>query len=173
MIVDKKGKLFGLINLIDLLIIVFFISILPIFYLGRKILIKKQAYKEALAVEFEKFINVTFDCNFLKINPEDINKIALGDISKDNSGNIIGEIVYLGKITNFINEYNIGKTDKILRPDEKLKNVEVRIQLKLGALKDKLYFGNSEILLGQYYLFKTDKYVIVFTILGESKVEEN
>ena len=135
-IIDEKGRLFGKINVIDLLVILFIIysiaSLTFIIYNSK-----------------EKVIDV--DVKFMKLDPEILKLIAVGDKEIDKNGEKIGEIIWLG----------ISKPYKYLTYDEYgdisvetalSKEVPVKLKIKVktytGSLyyyKDKLVVNNSKI----------------------------
>ena len=48
MIIDKKGRIFGKVNVIDFLVLVFILCLMPMFYFGFRIMSKSQEAQEVL-----------------------------------------------------------------------------------------------------------------------------
>ena len=57
-IIDAQGRLFGKINIIDLLVILFFINLIPVFYFSHRVITQKKAdFKYARKIELAADVN--------------------------------------------------------------------------------------------------------------------
>ncbi|MBC8488612.1 MAG: DUF4330 family protein [Bacteroidetes bacterium] len=54
-LMDEKGRLFGKINIIDFLVLLFLLSLTPMFYFGWKIYTKSQVVLPPLMTEQSKY----------------------------------------------------------------------------------------------------------------------
>ncbi len=50
-IIDEKGILFGKINVIDFLVVIFFLALIPMFYFGYKLYTKRKVAPPVIAPE--------------------------------------------------------------------------------------------------------------------------
>ena len=155
-IIDEKGRLFGKINLIDFLVILLLLFLMPVFYFGYK-LVNKKPVIESLKKEF---IEIETDCTLIKLEPEVLKVISIGDKEQDESGQVIGEIISLGQSEPYRYEFDIGGEQKITEEDPVLKQVEARLKLMAEVKEDKPYYKDREIRVGLPFEFKTDKYTL-------------
>ena len=56
-IIDKEGRLFGLINVIDFIVLCFILSLTPMLYYGWKIAHKSKPKPQAIEIELKKKID--------------------------------------------------------------------------------------------------------------------
>lgn len=176
-IIDDKGRLFGKINVIDFLVILFLLCFAPMFYFGYKIFTRKPtpAIEKIPILEQDKvFIETKFNCLFVKVTPEVSKIISVGDKELDKNGKIIGEVVHIGKISPYIYEFNIGAEQKFIKEAPILKQVPVALKIKAEIRGDKLYYKDKQVLINSKFDFKTDRYqaeVIVLS-LPSTLIEE-
>lgn len=115
-IIDENGRLLGKINVLDFLVIIFFISLTPMFYFGYKIFNRKPAAPVTQNIEVQKkrFIEIELSFVFKKIPIQALSLISAGDkeISKDKE--IMGEILSLGEIKPYSYEIAIGSVKKAI-----------------------------------------------------------
>lgn len=150
-LIDEKGRLFGVVNLIDFFVLLFLLAMVPAFYFGYKIIFKKPTVQES----FEKGIKeIKLSCEFIKLRPDIAGLIFVGDAEFDNKGRIIGEIVELGPI----------EPDK---EDPQLKTRSTVLKLKAQFREADLYYKGSVIDYDSEFVFKTSKYS------ASAKVEED
>ena len=176
-IIDEKGRLFGKINVIDFLVILFLLSLTPMFYFGYKLSTSKkelmqreqQAQQEPLAqqqVEQQKpkeFIEITIPCNFIEVPAYLLPYLKVGVKQIDEKGKVVGEIIWVGESRPFQHAYNLGtdedgKLKKIKVEDPKLKQLAARLKLTVEVRDPDLYYNNWRIQLGSWFLFTTDLY---------------
>ena len=60
MLIDEKGKIFGKINIIDLGVIIFILSLVPMIYFGYKIFIKQPVVLD----QEKEFIEIEMNFRF-------------------------------------------------------------------------------------------------------------
>jgi hypothetical protein len=165
-VIDEKGKIFGKINVIDFLVILFLLCLLPGFYFGYKILIKKSA---AVIVSSEKkFITMEINCRFIKLKPKVARAISIDDRELDENGQIIGEVVHLGEITPYIYEFNVGGGKKLIKEDPILKQISATLRIRAKLKGDNLYYKDRQILDNSIVNFITDKYCVEAVVLLSS-----
>ena len=162
-IIDNRGGLFGKINIIDFLVILFLFSLLPMFFFSWKAFkLRRAAYDEAF-VEME-----VYSC-FMKMKPELTKIISVGDKESNEEGEVIGEIVSLGASMPYKHKYDIGKGQVLTKEDSILKQIDAKLKLKLRAEQERLYYKNYEIKIGSTFEFKTEKYRLTVTLFEEER----
>lgn len=157
-IIDEKGRLFGKINVIDFSVILFLLFLLPMFYFGYKMFLKKIT--PVPVVENRKFIEIEIYCKFIELKPEILKLIAVGDKEMDEKDRIISGVLWLGDSKPYQYKFNLG-TDVIwIKDDPILKELPVRLKLK-AEIKDKeLFYNDQRITIGLPFKFTTHKYTL-------------
>ncbi|MFC1699092.1 DUF4330 domain-containing protein [Candidatus Omnitrophota bacterium] len=163
-LIDEKGRLFGKINLIDFLVISFLLCFLPASYFAYKILIKGPR-----AIQGE-FIEIERDCQFIKVRPEVLPLISVGDQELGGNWKVIGEIVSLGTSEPYKYEFDIGGGEKIVKESADLRQQVVKLKLKVVPHRNGLYYKNKLIKIGSPLEFKTDEYTL-HTIVNKERKE--
>lgn len=172
-LIDQKGMLLGRINIIDFLVIVFLISIAPMFYSGYKIFKNNPNIKIQTRQETKKqFVEIELDSTFIKLKPEVAKIIAVGDKQFDDSGKPIGEIIEVGKISPHLDEFSIGTVGRMVKEDLIMKQVPVKLRIKAENREGDLYYGNShsQIVNNLPSEFITDKYRAFFLPLFNKEI---
>lgn len=152
-IIDEKGRLFGKINVIDFLVILFLLTLMPMFYFGYKIFQKKP-------VEPKVYTEIEINCKFIKVKPEVFKLIAIGDKEIDNEGRQIGEIIWIGKPQPFNNIFVIGSEEKIIIEDPVLKQLPVKLKLTAEVKDSNVYYNDQQITVNLPFKFKSNKYIV-------------
>lgn len=170
-IIDEQGRLFGKINLIDFLVMLFLFSLIPIFYLGYTILTKKPLELN----ERKEYVFIEIPCNLIKISPETLKLIKVGDKAIDKEHIPAGEITWIGGSRPYIHKFYIDNADKdhpLLVENKALRDLSVRLTLRAEIKADSLYYNNKQILVGSSLDFKTDKYKVEAIPLMISGIQE-
>ena len=154
-IIDEKGRLFGKINVIDFMVISFLFFLVPAFYIGYKIILEQPKLK----VSGREFIEIEINCRLIKLKPELLKMISVGEKELDENGEVIGEIISLGQSEPYAYKFDIGEKI-IIKEDALLKQVEAKLKLKAEVKQGRPYYKEREIIIGSSLEFKTDKYEI-------------
>lgn len=163
-IIDDKGRIFGKINIIDFIIILFLISLLSMFYYGYKLFYfhpkpEKKFYAQTLSIK-----GLVYD-----IDSEVLNKINKGDKAFDIYGNEIGEITEVGGVKKIKRKIDIGQDKYMFLDDTKL---SLKLKLK-GNLKDNVFVFNGQGLrYGQSINFKTPEYNLKVLVIPKEGQED-
>jgi len=160
-IIDEKGKLFKKINVIDFLVILFLFCFIPVFYFSFKLFTKEEKPKE--------YIDIEVNCNFIKIRPEVLKLIAIGDREIDDKGAVIDEIIWLGEPKPYRYKFNIGGDIIITKEDSELKEIYAKVKLKAEIKDNFLYYKDKKVMLDSPIDFKTDRYTIAMAPFIEKK----
>lgn len=158
-IVDEKGRLFGKINIIDFLVILFLLCFIPMFfYLGYKI------SKKPLPVEWPReFSELELDFRLTKVKQEVLKLIKVGDKEIDNNGKVIGEIISIGKSSSFRNVFDLGKNFLLTKEDPTLMDLLVRLRLWFEIKDSNLYYKDRAVKIDEIIYFRTEKYTVAMT----------
>ena len=164
-IIDEKGRLFGKINVIDFLVILFLLCLLPLFYFGYKVFTKNPRMTEE-----KELIQTEIDYLFIKVSPEVEKIVSIGDRELDGNEQVIGEIISLGQSSPYKYEFDIGGGQKIIKEDLALKQIETELKLTAEVKEEKLYYKDWEIKVNSPIEFKTKRYIL--TAIPFKKEEE-
>lgn len=170
-IIDKQGRLFGKINLIDFLVVLFILYLVPTFYFGYKLFNKHKkvevSKKETPTIVPSKIAYLDVYCRVRSLSLEEVKLISVGD--RDNEkGKILGEILTVSKPEDdfYPIDFGYGKTVHL----KNFRKIFIKVRL-LGEIKDNAFFWKGErMFIGSKISFVTDKYRI--NCLVESAEEE-
>jgi len=178
-IIDEKGKLFGLINIIDFLVAVFLLfclaSILYFSYKIRRPKESKEPQAEAMGKttqEHKEYIELDLNCVLIKVKPENAKLISVGDADFDEKGKKIAEITSVGEVSPYIYVINIGAAKMLEKYVPSLKQVPVTLKVKAGIKDNNIYYKGSQILHNGIIEFKTDKYTAQAKVIFDKKLEK-
>ena len=159
-IIDEKGKLFGRINVIDFMVLLFFLGLTPMFYFGYKIFNKKPPQNTpAPAIEIPKtFIETELNFILNKLEPETAQLILKGDREVNEKGEVIAEIISLGKAIPVAYEIDLGNQQKLIKDDPVLKKIPALLRIKAEFKDNVLYYKEKPIKINSVIDFITAKY---------------
>lgn len=163
-IIDEKGMVFGKINLIDFLVVLFIVFLTPIFYFGYKILNTKE---NIVVIEQKRIIQV--EVKFSNILLEVANVVKEGDVARGPAGDAIGTLIKI--VTNESpKSYLLDSKDNqfviIPNPYSQSRDMLAVLDLKCAERGRALHFDTYVIKVGSSILFSTDLYDIQGTIVG-------
>ncbi len=163
-IIDEKGRVFGKINIIDFIVVLFLVFLMPMFYFGYKILNSK---KNVVVIEQKRTIQV--EVKFSNVLLEVANVVKEGDVARDPAGDVIGTLIKI--VTNESpKSYLLDSKDNqfviIPNPYSQSRDMLAILDLKCAQQGRALYFDTYVIKIGNPILFPTDLYVIQGTIVG-------
>lgn len=154
--IDEKGRLFGKINIIDFIIILFLLFFIPMSYFAYRIynkVISIQRTPEQYS-EIEKYIRLVI------AEPGILKLINVGDKEINSGGVTIGEIVWLGKSRPVQHRFDLGAGEIFLKEDPQLKEAMAKLKLKVVIKEGALFYKEKRIMNGQPIEFKTEKYTV-------------
>lgn len=165
-IIDEKGRLFGKINVIDFLVILFLFCFIPTFYFGYKVFSKKgSVLTEKVLTEIE------INCKFIKLEPGVLELIKAGDREIDKNGKVIGEIVWVGDSTLYQEKFNIGSDIFLTESNSRLKELYVRFKLTVEVKGNSIYYKDIQITADSPIEFRTNKYIASAIPLKEAPLK--
>ncbi|MFH1045789.1 MAG: DUF4330 family protein [Candidatus Omnitrophota bacterium] len=170
-LVDEKGRFLGKINIIDLLLLLFLLLIVPAFYFGFQSLTKRSQIVQEKSPAAKEFKEVTIQCLFIKLTPEELPKIALGDREVQNR-QTIGEIIALGSPSAYQGleyAFDLGSGQKIEKEVAGLKQLPVTLKVKAEVRQNNLYYKDNILQIDLPFEFSADKYTVA-ALLQEEKV---
>ncbi len=159
-LIDEKGRLFGKINIIDFLLILFLFVIIPISWSAYKILKKPQA----VILKPKEYIEVEMSCSFIKLTPKIAKLIRGGDKELDANGEIVGEITWLGETKPYCYKFLMSTDARdpiLLKENLNLLELPVKLRLKMEVRNQNwLYYQDQQVLYNSSFDFKTMKYTV-------------
>lgn len=159
-IIDEKGKLFGKINIIDFLAVLFLLSLLPMFYFGYRLSRIKPPEVEIR----RELIEIELPCVMRKIPPETLKLIKVGDAQIDDKGKKIGEIINLGKPVPYnyrIPFFPTSSRDYLIKEDGVLKEVPATLRLIMEVKENnKIFYNQQPVFYEAPFDFTTAKYSV-------------
>lgn len=161
-VIDEKGRLFGKINIIDFLVILFLVSFLPMLYFAVKLYKKPPVLK--IENEEKEFIEIDVSCSLIKIKPGLLQLIAIGDKEVNSKGEIIGEIIQIREAKPYKYEFTIGSGQVITKDSADLTELPVTLKLKLEVRGNNVYYKDKQLSIESPLLFKTEKYALTAVI---------
>lgn len=158
-IIDEKGRLFGKVNIIDFLVVLFLCVLVFVFYSAYKIVTKEPP------VEPKEFLEFEIPCDLIKIKPEVLALIAIGDRETDEKNNTVGEIIWVGESKPAKYLVNLGSNEKYEVDDPTLRQLPVKLKIKTEKrLGDNniynIFYNNQKISIGEPFRFTTNKYAV-------------
>jgi hypothetical protein len=147
--IDDKGRLFGMINVIDFLVLAFLICLIPMLYFGYRIIGLQSPEPPS-----SKYKEVYLNCQLVKLRPDIAKKVSINDRELSRKGSIIGEVIDLGEI----------------RPDDSdpsLKQRYALLKLRLEFKGSGLVYGDNVVDYNSEIIFKTNEYAITARVTDE------
>jgi len=163
-IIDKEGRVFSKINILDLMVLLFICAFIPLAFFGYRIFSKYPTNTEEIYLrEFE------VPCFVEKEHPKIIEMIEIGDKAIDDNKNVIGEIVWKGKAEPSEYIVNMGNNVKQRTEDPFKQTLSLAIKARFEIKNGYAYFNNQLIGFGKNFNFKTNKYVIKLIPVDQRK----
>lgn len=147
-IIDDKGRLFGLINLVDFLVLLFLLAMMPTLYFGYKIMTQKPVVQEPFGDDIKE---IQLNCRLIRLEPDVAELISVGDKEIDGKGRIIGEIIGLDASEPYKEEAALKQRAAALRLKGQLKGCDI-------------YYKDKAIDSGLNIDFETDKYKAIVKV---------
>jgi len=154
--IDEKGRLFGKINLIDFLVILFLLLLIPMFYLAYRLSHKPKTS----VIEVPKEI-VFLDCycRFYGLEQKTASLITLGDQDIE-QGKVKAEILAMSKPESAVYDIDFGGGQTIYYKDKERMQIFAKVRLLGEKKENSFYYEREKITLGSKILFKTPNYQI-------------
>ena len=154
-LIDSKGKVFGLINIIDLLAILLIVAVV-----GRFTLKQNQKSAGAVAKNIEVVVHVK------EVRDATANVVKVGDIVKETKSNAV-----LGKVTNVeikpsdtLVETSDGRV--VVCPNPVYKDMYITVVGSGSAGDNAIVLGSNEIRVGITLQLKTNMYSVTSTVMS-------
>jgi hypothetical protein len=155
-LIDDNGMIFGKINIIDFLVVIFLLAFVPVIFLWNNIIsnrLKSRAPSELIETEL--------NCKFIKVTPDILKQIAIGDRELNSKGETIGEIVWLGEIKPNQYAFNLGSGQTAFKEDSVLKEVYVKLKLKAEVGDNNvLYYKKEQMVINFPFWFTAKNYYL-------------
>lgn len=157
-IIDKDGKLFGKINIIDFSVILFLLFFIPAFYFGYKVMRSESATQNK---EW-----ATVGVKFLDTIPELIGVIAKDDQAKDLFGNTVGKIIEVSTPKPSDTMVIVDNKTVAMLPHPFRKDITITLNILCTKKAKVLYYNESPVRIGGQLAFSTDLYTAQGTIIS-------
>jgi len=181
----KKRKLFGVLNLLDVLIILFVLAIvIPALhyyikfnekgFVEQKTLERylRQIKRGEVAFLSKDKAAMEVDVSFKNLTEEDVEKIKVGDKEIFPDGTVVAEVLQVGQPQNDYRIIKIENFETVLEEyrcvelDNGLYALKARMKLR-GFVEGKLFYYKSHAVIPYTRLpFKADDYVVGFYVEG-------
>lgn len=158
-IIDGKGRLFGKINLIDLLVIVFIILLIGRFAVrldfnkineGQGVETNEKEFKYTVFVE--------------KVRPVTVNAVKPGDIVRDGKTNVvIGEVVEV-RSEPHVAEIPTSDGELALAESKIYKDMYIKLRTRGIVTPNVILVGKKEIRIGTTFLMSSTYYSVISTV---------
>ncbi len=165
-ILDERGRLFGVVNIIDLLIVALLIYSVPVFIYAYKAMTRKTVPSPSRSAppadKIRKWARVT--TRFLNLSSELIPFVSEGDVQKDRQGKVIGKLVKIkGKKCIEDNIFN----DESIMTSQPLIGCALVAEFDLYCDDEKqdLIYEGRLVKMGTIVTFVTDRYMITGDII--------
>lgn len=156
-IIDEKGRLFGRINIIDFIVLLFLFSLLPLGYYGYKLYNER---KTPSADPSRQSVEIEIPCKLVKVYPDMLKLISVGDKLLDYKGEGVGSITWIGEPEPYKHKINMEKENTILLEDFNLKELPAKIKLLCGIKNDGAYYQDHQVYVDFPLEVKTEKYTV-------------
>jgi len=173
-IINEQGRLFGKINIIDFIVLVFIFIALPAVYFGYKLYSDKTAKAQVTKTGEEFIMSADVCVLFRNLSLATSALVSAGDKEYDANGQIIGEILDVIKVEpNFIT-IKFSETDIITKEDPQRKQALVKLRIKGKLIGNDLLYKGSPVKFGYGISFNTSEYEIdgIFAPEPSNKVDE-
>lgn len=114
------------------------------------------------------FVSLELDCLLIKVEPDTLEKISIGDRETDKDDKVIGRIVSLGRPLPYQYWFDLGQGQKILKKDPILKQIEAKLKLITGIKGNETYYKDTILKLALPFEFTTDNYRL--TVIPVKKI---
>ncbi|MFH1888955.1 MAG: DUF4330 family protein [Candidatus Omnitrophota bacterium] len=158
-IVDDRGRLFGKINIIDFAVFIFLLLLIP------AVLVSCMAslmVPDKIDVEEREFTAIELPGYFVKIDPELMSEITVGDKEKNKTGEVVGEITWLGEPAAYVPSFNIGGEAQIKSIENTSKMIPAKLKLKVEIRGRDLLYNDQQVFLAIPLLFAANGYCVEF-----------
>ncbi len=166
-IIDQKGKVFGLINVIDLSVILILLSFAPLIFIGYKII------GQTKEKEMRDKKSVTIKIKLAEVEPEFISIVSKGDVERDSLGNKIGELIAISSIKP--SKVWVIVDNKMLATIDHPVKKDIIVDVRVSCTKNKgvLYYKSDPVKIGNAIVLSTDIYNLSGLVVGFKADDKN
>lgn len=157
-IINEKGKLFGLINIVDLIIIIALLAVIGA--VGVKLLAKPVG--ETISPKSEMIVTMRVRGAMLYFTDE-IMKIEPGEKLVAGNSYVDGEVVSIERVPyEVLTTTDDGRIVKAVDPERE--DIIITVKAKENKNSPTLKIGNQDVRIGRSFIFKTQTFEISATI---------
>lgn len=159
-IIDNEGMIFKKINIIDLLIIFFLLSFLPVFFYGYKLSVKAAERKMEATKIAENHITTELYFKFYRVNPKELAMVSANDKELNSDGEQVAEIVSIIEIVPSEMEISVGSSEFKKIKETGLKDIIAKVKIYAELRPPYLFYKGKRIEIGSVVDFTTTKYIL-------------
>ena len=156
-LIDEKGRLFGKINIIDFMVVLFLLCFITTLYMGYKILTSHRLKED---------VWVKLQVEFTALHPDISKVIKEGDAAKDEYGKINGKIDHISEPRASSAGLILLSGNKLATSASNSKELVADISIKCLKKQDSLYYNGLPVKIGKELAFSTDLYFVSGMIIG-------
>ncbi len=173
-LIDEKGRLFGKINIIDFLVILFFISLTPMAYYGYKIFSTPPPPPPPPQKQVQDYQSgIQIYVLFKNLSEDIVKVIAVNDRELNKDGQVIAEIISIEKVEPNILVVVGGQKEPTSVVDNTKKQVLVKMLINANVTANNQILYKGEVISDNRLIkFETDKYTINGMITPPPRSEE-
>ncbi len=158
-ILDKNGKVFGRINIIDLSVIFLLLFTVPVFIFSYLAMAAKK-YKQ------ESLVKVTVELKAYKLDPELVRALKDGDVERDVSCKIIGVFDKVSDVAPSTTAIFSSDSQSFIMIDDPVKkDVTAMLRLSCKDINGYLYYKSSPVKVGSIVTFSAPMYDFTGTVI--------
>lgn len=171
-IIDKKGMLFGKINIIDLSVVLILLFTVPAFIFSYKAIGSKHNAK-AIIADKNNGKWVTAVLRFQEIEPELIKVIKEGDVEKDGSGKEVALLVKISEVSPSEKSVISSDSTRLVTVKDPVKK-DMTVIMRVLCLEQSgiPYYKNYPVKIRGTVAFSTDMYDVVGRIIDIERYRE-
>ncbi len=152
-LIDPKGRLFGVINVIDLLALIFLLSFIPLFIFSLRLLMPRKIAKPQV-----EYVTIELYGLFKKLPAETAETVAAADTERAPDGSILGTILWRGETRPHTWKIDLGNNKFQTVQDPSLKEIPVKLALRVERVGEKATYNMHPISLNEELIFCAEKY---------------
>lgn len=160
-LIDENGKIFGKLNIVDLVIFIFFVSLLPMFFFGYSLYQKSTVKNYPTLLRSNVEFRTQVHCDFLELDEPLIEKINIGDQETDEKGRMIARIIQLEDPVSYQEVVDASQDFKLTLTSENLKQRRAILDTLVHRSNGRaVYKMSHRIMVGEIFPFKTHDYEV-------------
>lgn len=152
-LIDPKGRLFGVINVIDLLALIFILSFIPLFIFSLRLFMPRKVAKPRV-----EYVTIELYGLLKELPAEMAEAVAVADTEPAPDGSPLGTILWRGETRPHTWKIDLGNNKFQTVQDPFLKEIPVKLSLRVERIGEKATYNMHPISLNDELVFRAKKY---------------